>query len=213
MPVGVPKVPFRLPGEASAQWSDLYNRLYRQRILFLGQDLDDELANQLCGIMMYLSAEDENMGMYMYINSPGGSMQCGIAVYDVINFIEASVTTIGMGMCASMASFVLAGGNPGKRIALPHARIMMHQPDGGVRGQGLAILTETIEVQRLRRQVALLYVERTGQELWKIARDMDRDTFMDAREAKQYGLVDQVTISMNGITGAAGRNVGFSNPV
>ena len=135
MPIGVPKVPFRLPGEPSAQWVDLYNRLYRERVLFLCQELDDELANQLVGIMVFLTAEDNSKGLYIYINSPGGSVTSGIAVYDGMNYATIDITTICVGTAASMASFVLAGGEKGKRIALPHSRIMIHQPEGGNQGQ------------------------------------------------------------------------------
>lgn len=196
MPIGVPKVPFRLPGEPSAQWVDLYNRLYRDRVLFLCQELDDELANQLIGIMVFLSAEDKSKGLYIYINSPGGSVTCGIAVYDGMNYAKADVTTICVGTAASMASFVLAGGEKGKRIALPHSRIMIHQPEGGNQGQASEVLSESEEVIRLRREVAKIYAQRTGQSLSKISRDMDRDQFMSAREAKEYGIVDQVAVDV-----------------
>ena len=184
MPIGVPKVPFRLPGEPSAQWVDLYNRLYRDRVLFLCQELDDELANQLIGIMVFLSAEDKSKGLYIYINSPGGSVTCGIAVYDGMNYAKADVT------------FVLAGGERGKRIALPHSRIMIHQPEGGNQGQASEVLSESEEVIRLRREVAKIYAQRTNQSLSKISRDMDRDQFMSAKEAKEYGLVDQVAVDV-----------------
>lgn len=194
MPIGVPKVPFRMPGEASAQWVDLYNRMYRERVLFFCQELDDEFANQLIGIMLYLNAEDPNKGLYIYINSPGGSVTCGIAVYDTMNYVKCGVTTICVGTAASMASFVLAGGDRGKRIALPHARIMIHQPEGGSQGQASEVLSESEEVMRIRRQVGRIYAERTGQALNRISRDMDRDQFMSAKEAKEYGLVDQVAI-------------------
>lgn len=194
MPLGVPKVPFRLPGEPAAQWVDLYNRLYRDRVLFMCQDLDDELANQLIGIMLYLNAEEESRDFFLYINSPGGSVTCGIAFYDAINFVSADVTTICVGTAASMASFVLAGGTRGKRIALAHSRIMIHQPEGGSRGQASEIISESEELIRIRRQIGILYAERTGQPLNKVSRDMDRDQFMSAREAKEYGLVDQVAV-------------------
>ena len=115
MPIGVPKVPFRLPGEPSAQWVDLYNRLYRERVLFLCQELDDELANQLVGIMVFLTAEDNSKGLYIYINSPGGSVTSGIAVYDGMNYATIDITTICVGTAASMASFVLAGGEKRKK--------------------------------------------------------------------------------------------------
>ena len=128
----------------------------------------------------------------MYINSPGGSVTCGIGVFDIINFVESDVTTICAGSAASMASFVLAGGTRGKRIAFPHCRIMIHQPEGGSQGQASEVLLESEEVIRIRRQVGLLYADRTGQSIDKISRDMDRDQFMSAREAKDYGLVDHV---------------------
>lgn len=196
MPIGVPKVPFRLPGEPSAQWVDLYNRLYRDRVLFLCQELNDELANQLIGIMVFLSAEDKSKELYIYINSPGGSVTCGIAVYDGMNYAKADVTTICVGTAASMASFVLAGGEKGKRIALPHSRIMIHQPEGGNQGQASEVLSESEEVIRIRREVAKIYAQRTKQSLSKISRDMDRDQFMSAREAKEYGIVDQVAVDV-----------------
>lgn len=197
MPIGVPKVPFRLPGEPTAQWVDLYNRLYRERVLFLCQDLDDELANQLIGIMLYLNAEETTKGFYIYINSLGGSVICGIGVYDTMNYVKADVTTICVGTAASMASFILAGGK--KRIALPHSRIMIHQPEGGSQGQASEVIFESEEVMRTRKQVGKIYAELTGQNLSRIARDMDRDQFMSAREAKEYGLVDQVASDQKGV--------------
>jgi len=192
MPLGVPKVAHRLPGEPTPQWVDLYNRLYRERIIFLGSDLDDDLANQIVGLMLYLSAEDETKRVYLYINSLGGSVTCGISVYDAMQHIEAGVTTICVGIAGSMASFILAGGEKNHRIALPHSRVMIHQPQGGSQGQVSEVTCEAVEVMRIRRQVSLIYAERTGQSLSTIARDMDRDNFMCAREAKDYGLVDQV---------------------
>lgn len=194
MPIGVPKVPFRMPGEPTAQWVDLFNRLSRDRVLFLCSELKDELANQLIGIMLFLNAEEEKKEIYLYINSPGGSITCGIAVYDSMNFIDADVTTICVGTAASVASFVLAGGSIGKRIAFPNSRIMIHQPEGGSQGQASEIVFEASEVSRIRREVAKAYAERTGQSLSRISRDMDRDQYMSAKEAKNYGLVDQVAI-------------------
>ena len=194
MPIGVPKVPFRLPGEPAAQWVDLYNRLYRERVLFLCQTINDEVANQIIGIMLYLNAEEEKRSFYIYINSPGGSVTCGIALYDTINFVNSDVTTICVGTAASMASFVLAGGSRHKRIALAHSRIMIHQPEGGSRGQASEIISESQELVRIRRQIGYIYAERTGQPLNKISKDMDRDQFMSAREAKEYGLVDEVSV-------------------
>ena len=192
MPIGVPKVPFRLPGEPTAQWVDLYNRLYRERVLFLCQDLDDELSNQLIGIMLYLNAEEKLKDLYIYINSPGGSVTCGIAVYDIMNYINSDVITLCVGTAASMASFILAGGTRGKRIAFPHSRIMIHQPEGGSQGQASEVISESEEVIRIRRQVGKIYADRTVQSLSQISRDMDRDQFMSARESKEYGLVDHL---------------------
>lgn len=194
MPIGIPKVAYRLPGEPSAQWVDLYNRLYRDRVLFLCQPLDDEVANQLIGIMLYLNAEDETKGLFLYINSPGGALICGIGVYDSMHYVEADVTTISVGTSSSMASFVLSGGEPGKRIALPSSRIMIHQPEGGSKGQAEQVVLEADEVERLRREVCRLYAERTGQPRGRIWKDMDRDQFMSSREARAYGLVDLVAV-------------------
>ena len=170
--------------------------MYRERLLFLCQDLDDEVSNQLIGIMLYLNAEEKLKDIYIFINSLGGSVTCGIAVYDVMNFVEANVSTICVGTAASMASFVLAGGEKGKRIALPHARIMIHQPEGGGQGQASEVLSESEEVIRLRKQVGKIYSEKTSQSLTRISKDMDRDQFMSSKEAKDDGIVDQVAIDV-----------------
>jgi ATP-dependent Clp protease protease subunit len=194
MPIGVPKVPYRLPGEPAGQWVDLYNRLYRERILFLCTQLDDELANQMVAILLFLNAEENSKRIYIYINSPGGSVTCGLAVYDTMNYVKSPVTTVCVGTAASMASFILAGGERGKRLALLHSRIMIHQPEGGGQGQASDILSETAEILRLRRQIGEIYALRTQQSLSRISRDLDRDQFMSAKEAKEYGLVDQLAI-------------------
>ncbi len=194
MPIGVPKVPFRMPGEPTAQWVDLFNRLSRERILFLCSELKDELANQLIGIMLFLNAEESDKGLYLYINSPGGSIICGVGVYDCMNFVEAEVSTICVGTAASVASFVLAGGTIGKRLAFPNSRIMIHQPEGGSRGQASDILFESSEVDKIRERVAKTYAQITGQSLTQIVTDLDRDQYLSPNQAKDYGIVDQVTI-------------------
>ena len=194
MPIGIPKIPFKLPGEPSADWVDLYNRLYRDRILFLCQLLDDELTNQLISIMLYLNAENRFKEIYIYINSPGGSVFCGIGIYDVMNYIQPDVTTVCIGTAASMASFILAGGARNKRLVFPHSRLMIHQPEGGSRGQAAQVLWESEEVRRIRHQIGKIYAERTGQSLSRISNDMDRDQFMSARAAKDYGLVDHLAV-------------------
>jgi len=198
MPIGVPKVAYRLPGEASPQWIDLYNRLYRERVLFLGSVLDDELANQLNGIMLYLSAEDPSRPHFIYINSPGGSVTAGLSTFDIMNYVSAPVQTIGIGFAASMASFILAGGEKGNRLALPHARIMIHQPQGGYEGQASDIGAETSEILRLRGLLGALYANLTGQTLQKIALDLDRDNYLSSHQARAYGLVDSVAQAHNG---------------
>nr|YP_009519543.1 Clp protease proteolytic subunit [Udotea argentea]AYC65573.1 Clp protease proteolytic subunit [Udotea argentea] len=195
MPIGVPKIPFKLPGEPSADWIDLYNRLYRERLLFLCHPINDELSNQLIAIMLYLNGEEHSESIYIYINSPGGSVTCGIGIYDIMNYIQPEVITICVGTAASMASFILAGGTNGKRLAFPHARMMIHQPEGGSQGQAAEIIWESEEVRRIRRQVGQIYVKRTGQTLNRISKDMDRDQFMSARAAKDYGLVDSLAVT------------------
>lgn len=192
MPIGVPKVEYRLPGEPEADWLDLYNCLYRERMLFLCQDLGDEVANQLISLMLYLNTEDPSLPFFMYINSLGGSVTCGIGVFDIMRYLHSGITTICMGTASSMASFVLAGGTYGRRLSLPHGRIMIHQPEGGSDGQASEILSESTEVSRIRRQIGLLYAIRTQQTVEQIAQDMDRDQFMSADEAKNYGLIDFV---------------------
>nr|QWW92297.1 clp protease proteolytic subunit [Rhaphidolejeunea foliicola] len=197
MPIGVPKVPFRLPGEEDAVWIDV-NRLYRERLLFLGQQVDDEIANQLIGIMMYLNGEDESKDMYLYVNSPGGAVLAGISVYDAMQFVVPDVHTICMGLAASMGSFILTGGEITKRIALPHARVMIHQPASSYYdGQAGECIMEAEEVLKLRDCITKVYVQRTGKPLWVISEDMERDVFMSAKEAKIYGIVDLVAIENN----------------
>lgn len=192
MPIGVPKVPYRMPGEQYTQWVDIYNRLYRERIIFLGRDVDDEIANQIIAVMLYLDSEDPGKDIYLYINSPGGMITSGMAIYDTMQHIKSDVVTICVGLAASMGSFLLAAGTKGKRVALPHSRIMIHQPSGGTRGQATDIQIEAREILRIRHQLNNIYAERTGQSLAKIEKDMDRDFFLSAEEAKEYGLIDRV---------------------
>jgi ATP-dependent Clp protease protease subunit len=192
MPIGIPKVPYRMPGEPYTQWIDIYNRLYRERIIFLGRDIDDELANQIIAVMLYLDSEDPGKDIYLYINSPGGMVTSGMAIYDTMQHIKSDVVTICVGLAASMGSFLLAAGTKGKRLALPHSRIMIHQPSGGTRGQATDIEIEAREILRIRHQLNQIYADRTGQPLSKIEKDMDRDFFMSAEESKEYGLIDRV---------------------
>ncbi|KAK4531207.1 hypothetical protein CCYA_CCYA07G2064 [Cyanidiococcus yangmingshanensis] len=192
MPVGVPKVAFRVPGGTQAEWVDIYNRMYRERIIFLGSELDDELANQIIAVMLYLDSEDNTKPIYLYINSPGGSVVAGLAVYDTMRHIKSEVVTINVGLAASMSSFLLAAGEKGKRFALPHSRVMIHQPLGGAQGQASDLKVEAEQILRIRDALTHEYSKMTGKPYEKLIRDMSRDNFMSAHEALEYGLIDRV---------------------
>lgn len=192
MPIGVPKVAYRVPGATSADWVDIYNRLYRERIIFLGQEIDDEIANQIIGVMLYLDSEDSSKPIYLYINCPGGSVIAGLALFDTINMIKSKVVTINVGLAASMASFLLASGDKGRRLAMPHSRVMIHQPMGGAQGQAEDIKVEAAQILRIKDNLVKMYSQMTGQTQEQIIRDLDRDNFMSAQEACDYGLIDKV---------------------
>jgi ATP-dependent Clp protease protease subunit len=181
-----------MPGDTYTQWINIYDRLYRERIIFIGREIDDELANEVIAIMLYLASEDADKDIMIYINSPGGMVTAGMAIYDTMQHIKADVVTICVGLAASMGSFLLAAGTPGKRLALPHSRIMIHQPSGGARGQASDIQIEATEILRVRRQLNQIYADNTGKPLEKIEKDMDRDYFMSPQEALEYGLIDKV---------------------
>jgi ATP-dependent Clp protease, protease subunit len=192
MPIGVPQVPYRLPGEQYSRWVDIYTRLNQERILFLGQEVNDSIANRLVAAMLYLDSNDPGKDIVLYINSPGGSVTAGMAIYDTMQYIKSDVVTICVGLAASMGAFLLAAGTKGKRLALPHARIMIHQPLGGTRGQATDIQIEAQEILRLKRQLDNMMAQHTGQTLEKIQKDTDRDYYLSALEAKEYGLIDRV---------------------
>lgn len=193
MPIGTPKVPYRLPGSSYEQWIDIYQRLSLERIIFLSQEVDDGIANAIVASMLYLDSDDATKPIYLYINSPGGSVTAGMAIYDTMQHIKSEVVTICVGLAASMGAFLLAAGSKGKRLALPHSRIMIHQPLGGTgRRQATDIEIEAREILRIRRLLNEILAERTGQPIEKIDKDTDRDYFMSAQEAKDYGLIDSV---------------------
>nr|YP_010714548.1 clp protease proteolytic subunit [Albizia kalkora]WDD57880.1 clp protease proteolytic subunit [Albizia kalkora] len=194
MPVGVPKVPFRGPGDEEASWVDLYNRLYRQRALFLGQKVDSTISNQIVGLMVYLTLEDSTKDLYLFINSPGGWIISGIAIYDIMQAVQPDVQTVCIGLAASMASFILTGGEITKRTALPHARVMMHQPVADLRDKTKAgeFIMEVGEVMGIYDSIVNTYVQRTGKPSWVIYKDLERDIFMSAEEAQAHGIVDLV---------------------
>jgi ATP-dependent Clp protease, protease subunit len=193
MPIGVPSVPYRLPGSQYERWIDIYTRLSQERIIFLGQEVTDALANRIVAYLLYLNSDDPTKPIYLYINSPGGSVTAGMAIYDTMQYIKSEVVTICVGLAASMGAFLLAAGTPGKRLALPHARIMIHQPLGGTgRRQATDIEIEAREILRIKSLLDDIMAQRTGQTLEKIEKDTDRDYFLSAAEAKEYGLIDKV---------------------
>jgi len=199
MPLGVPKVAYRIPGAPNAEWVDIYNRMYRERIIFLGKEIDDRLANEIIGVLLYLDSEDNSKPIYLYINSAGGSVLAGMAIYDTMQHIKSPVITINVGLAASMASFLLASGEKGRRIALPHSRVMIHQAMGGAQGQAEDIKVEAQQILQIHDNIVGMYARMTGQPEDTIRKDLMRDNFMSADQAKEYGLVDQVIV-LNGGT-------------
>ena len=171
---------------------DIYSRLLKDRIIFLGEEVTDVSANLIVSQLLFLESEDPGKDIQMYINSPGGSVSAGIAIYDTMQFIKCDVSTICMGMAASMGAFLLAGGTPGKRLALPHSTIMIHQPSGGAQGQATEIQIVADRIQYTKRMLNELLAANTHQPLEKIAADTERDYYMSAEEAKNYGLIDAV---------------------
>ena len=183
---------------------DIFSRLLKDRIIFVGTPIDDADANLIIAQLIFLEAEDPEKDIHIYINCPGGSVTAGLAIYDTMRYIKPAVETICMGQAASMGALLLAAGTKGKRFALPHARIMIHQPLGGVQGQATDIDIQAKEILRMREEVNGILVQHTGQPLEKIQRDTDRDFFMSAQQAKEYGLIDEVIVSRAGVPVPAG---------
>lgn len=171
---------------------DIYSRLLKDRIIMIGSPIDDNVANSVVSQLLFLQAQDAEKDIYLYINSPGGSVTAGMAIYDTIQHIKPDVQTIALGLAASMGSFLLAAGAKGKRYALPNAEIMIHQPLGGASGQATEIEIAAKHILKTREKLNKILAERTGQKLSKIEKDTDRDFFMSAEEAKKYGLIDNV---------------------
>lgn len=171
---------------------DIYSRLLKDRIIMLGSAIDDNVANSIVSQLLFLQAQDSEKDIYLYINSPGGSVTAGFAIYDTIQHIKPDVQTICIGMAASMGSFLLAAGTKGKRFALPNAEVMIHQPLGGAQGQATEIEIAANHILRTRSKLNKILSERTGQPIEKIEKDTDRDNFLTADEAKDYGLIDEV---------------------
>ena len=174
---------------------DIYSRLLKDNIVFIGTAIDDMIANLIIAQLLFLEAEDPEKDISIYINSPGGSVTAGLAIYDTMQYVRPEVSTLCLGQAASMAAWLLASGARGKRYALPHARIMIHQPLGGVQGQAVDIDIQAREILRLREQLNNILVKHTSQSLKKIEKDTDRDLFMTGKQAVEYGLVDEVIVS------------------
>jgi ATP-dependent Clp protease, protease subunit len=171
---------------------DIYSRLLKDNIIFLGTAIDDSVANAIVAQMLFLESEDPDKDIQIYINSPGGSVTAGLAIYDTMQFVKNDIVTYCVGQAASMGAHLLAAGTKGKRFALPSARIMIHQPSGGAQGQASDIEITFKEIQRLKESLAAALAKHTGQNLKKVMKDMDRDYFMSAEEATEYGIIDKV---------------------
>ncbi|MFT3855584.1 MAG: ATP-dependent Clp protease proteolytic subunit [Ilumatobacteraceae bacterium] len=174
--------------------ADVFNRLLKNRVVLLGTDVNDEIANQICAQLLYLEGEDDAADIWLYINSPGGSVTAGMAIYDTMQFVGCEVATVCMGMAASMGQFLLTAGAPGKRYTLPNARIMMHQPLAGLRGQATDIAIQAEQLAYTKRRMAELTSQHSGQPLEQIQKDSERDRWFTAEEAQSYGLVDKVIV-------------------
>lgn len=175
---------------------DIYSRLLKERIIFLNSPIDDYVASAVIAQLLFLSSDDPNKDINLYINSPGGSVTAGLAIYDTMQFVKPDVATISMGMSASMAQVLLCAGTEGKRFALPNSRIMMHQPLGGTQGQATDIEIYTKEMLRIRDQLFAIISKHTGVDVEKIKKDADRDNYMTAEMAKEYGLIDKILVNM-----------------
>ena len=180
------------PGDKLGLDDSIYNRLLKERIIFLGSEVRDENANAICAQMLLLAAEDSEKDIWLYINSPGGSVTAGMAIFDTMQWVPNDVATVAMGMAASMGQFLLSAGTPGKRYATPHARVMMHQPSGGIGGTASDIKIQAEQLLHIKKQMADLIAEHTGQTPEQIEADSDRDRWFTAEEAKEYGFVDHV---------------------
>jgi len=185
----------RMPSSGVSPDDDVFNRLLKNRILILGSVVDDAIANKICAQLLLLAAEDSERDIYMHVNSPGGSVDAGMAIYDTMQYVPCDVATVGMGLAASMGQFLLCAGAKGKRFALPHSRIMMHQPLGGVGGSASIIAIQAEQMLYTKKKLQELIAMHTGQNVEQIERDSDRERWFSAEEAMEYGFVDHVVRS------------------
>ena len=194
----------RAPGAGMTLNDSVYDRLLRERIIFLGQPVDDNIANQICAQLLLLSAEDGTRDINLYINSPGGSVTAGMAIYDTMKFIECDVATYALGLAASMGQFLLSAGTRGKRYALPHARILMHQPSAGIGGTASDIAIQAEQFKLTKVEMAELIAEHTGQSVDQIRTDSERDRWFTAQQALEYGFVDHLLTSVTQMPNGSG---------
>ncbi len=189
----MPLVPMVVEQSSRGERSfDIYSRLLNERIIFLGTPVDDQIANLIVAQLLHLESDDPDKDISLYINSPGGSIYAGLAIYDTMQFVKPDITTICFGMAMSMGSLLLAGGTPGKRLALPNSRILIHQPSGGYQGQSADIEIQAREILDLRKRMDEIYAQHTGQPEEQVHTDMDRDRYFTPEQAKDYGLIDKI---------------------
>jgi ATP-dependent Clp protease protease subunit len=204
-PTAVAPAPaLRAPGAGMGLDDQVFNRLLKERIIFLGSPVDDPIANAICAQLLLLAAEDPERDIFLYINSPGGSVSAGMAIYDTMQFVANDVATVGLGLAASMGQFLLCAGAKGKRYATPHARIMMHQPSGGIGGTAADIAIQAEQMLYVKRTMADRIAFHTGQTVEQIEKDSDRDRWFSAQEAKEYGFVDHVVSGASQVPSGAG---------
>lgn len=191
MPTAVPKVPYKHPKENRFQWVDIWNVLYRERIVFVGAAIDEELSNTLIGTLLYLDSQD-NKDIMLYINSPGGEVVPALSLYDTCQSMKSDVGTLGMGGCVGQAGFLLATGQKGKRYSMPSTQIMLHQPSGAARGQASDIYNEAKELLRIRHYMSTVLANATDRSVAEVAKKFQRDTYFTADTAKEYGIIDTI---------------------
>jgi ATP-dependent Clp protease protease subunit len=205
VPVAAPSA--RQSGAGMGLDDQVFNRLLKERIIFMGTAVDDPMANAICAQLLLLAAEDPERDIFLYINSPGGSVSAGMAIYDTMQFVQNDVATVGLGLAASMGQFLLCAGAKGKRYATPHARIMMHQPSGGIGGTAADIAIQAEQMLYVKRTMAERIAFHTGQSVEQIEKDSDRDRWFSAQEAKEYGFVDHVVSGASQVPSGAGTAV------
>lgn len=191
-------------GPALGLNDSIYNRLLKERIIWLGSEVREDNANAICAQMMLLAAEAPDKDIYLYINSPGGSVTAGMAIYDTMQYIQPDVATVAIGMAASMGQFLLSAGTPGKRYATPHARVMMHQPSGGIGGTATDVRINAELILHMKKQLAELIAQQTGKSIEQVTKDSDRDRWFTAQEALEYGFIDHVITHASSVAGKGG---------